>query len=288
MTDERAPTRPRGGARTRRGSGRARGGGTTRGDVLSDTRKGEQLQEILEAHVEGCEPGERLPSERRLAEQYGVARMTIRGVLERLASQGLVHRAQGQGTFVSEPRVAQPATLTSFTEDMRARGRRPTSIVLAQEVVPAPKAVAVRLELAPRTPLVRIERVRRGDDQPVALERTHLPATRFPGLEDIDLTTASLYGTLASVYDCELTTSEQRIAAISLSPAEAHLLHTDPHTPALRIERVTRDRDGTAVEFVRSVYRGDRFELHTEQHRLLDVSGPRGSANMDDPGPAAP
>lgn len=281
MTEERASRRPRGGPTARDGE-HARGGAATRGVILSDARKGEQLQEILEERVEGCEPGQRLPSERRLAEQYGVARMTVRGVLDRLAAQGLVHRAQGQGTFVSEPRVAQPSTLTSFTEDMHARGLRPTSIVLAQEVVPAPQAMAVRLELAPGSPLVRIERVRRGDDDPVALERTHLPATRFPGLEDVDLAAASLYETLARDYGCELATSEQRIGAITLSPAEAHLLHTDRRTPALRIERVTRDRDGTAVEFVRSVYRGDRFELHTEQHRLLDVAASRGEANADD------
>lgn len=264
MSDERPAEPPPGGPR-------AHG---EQHHVVSGARKGEQLQELLEEQVEASEPGQRLPSERRLAEQYGVARMTVRGVLDRLAAQGLVHRAQGQGTFVSEARVAQPSTLTSFTEDMRARGLRPTSIVLAQEVVPAPQAVAVRLELAPGTPLVRVERVRRGDDVPVALERTHLPARRFPGLEDADLATTSLYETLASEYGCELATSEQRIGAISLTHAEAHLLHTDRHAPALRIERVTRDRDGTVVEFVRSIYRGDRFEMHTEQHRLLDVAGP--------------
>jgi GntR family transcriptional regulator len=239
----------------------------SRSRPLVGGRKGEQLQEILEDLVASLEPGAKLPSERDLAERYGVARMTVRGAVGRLAQQGLVHRAQGQGTFVSEPRLAQPTTLTSFTEDMTARGLRPGSIVLAKEVLPAPGPIALRLEVPEGEPIVRIERIRSGDDEPIALERSHLPARRFPGLEEVDLVEGSLYGTLAEVYGCEPASSEQRIAAVGLSHLEAHLLHAEEDMPALRIERVTRDREGHPIEFVRSVYRGDRFELHTEQER---------------------
>lgn len=234
---------------------------------LAGERKGQRLHEILEDLVAACEPGTRLPSERELASRYEVARMTVRGAISRLESQGLVHRVQGQGTFVSEPRLAQPATLTSFSEDMAARGMTPGSIVLAQEVVPAPEPVAVRLQLPTDEPVVRIERVRSGDGEPIALERTHLPARRFPGLESVDLATHSLYRTLVDDYATQPSSSEQRIAAVELSPADAHLLHVADAIPALRIERVTRDQAGTPIEFVRSVYRGDRFELHTDQHR---------------------
>ncbi len=234
---------------------------------LAGRAKGQQLQELLEDVVTSSQPGERLSSERELAARYGVARMTVRDVIGRLASQGLVHRIQGQGTFVSEPRVAQPVRLTSFTEDMAARGMAPSSIVLAQEIVPAPGPVALRLQLPAGEPVLRLERVRSGDDDPIALERSHLPARRFPGLETIDLAARSLYETLATEYDAEPTTSEQRIAAVALTDAEAHVLHVAAATPALRIERITRARDGSVIEFVRSVCRGDRFELHTHQHR---------------------
>lgn len=264
MTDERAAHRPRGERRHRPL--------TARLAPLVGDRKGDQLHEILQDLLASLEPGEKLPSERELAQRYGVARMTVRGVIGRLAQQGLVHRVQGQGTFVSEPRLAQPASLTSFTEDMIARGLTPGSIILAQEVVTAPRPVAVRLELGANERIVRIERVRSGDGDPIALERAHLPARRFPGLEDVDLVEHSLYGTLSAEYGCELGTSRQRIAAVTLSHAEAHLLHAEEGTPALQIERVACDLEGTPVEFVRSVYRGDRFELHTEQQRS---GGPR-------------
>ncbi|MFP4634475.1 MAG: GntR family transcriptional regulator [Nitriliruptoraceae bacterium] len=246
---------------------------------LAGEGKGQRLHEILEDLVASCDPGTRLPSERELASRYEVARMTVRGAISRLESQGLVHRVQGQGTFVSEPRLAQPATLTSFSEDMAARGMTPGSIVLAQEVVPAPDPVAVRLRLPLGEPVVRIERVRSGDGEPIALERSHLPERRFPGLESVDLATHSLYRTLAEDYDTQPASSEQRIAAVELSPADAHLLHVAASTPALRIERVTRDRQGQPIEFVRSVYRGDRFELHTDQYRDLSAGTPRASSD---------
>lgn len=234
---------------------------------LSGANKGRRLQELLEDIVATSEPGERLPSERELASRHGVARMTVRGAIDQLVRDGLVHRVQGQGTYVSEPRVAQSASLTSFSEDMAARGMVPSSIVLAQEVVPAVPAVALPLEVSEGEPIVRIERIRQGDGDPIALERTHLPARRFAGLDKVALNERSLYEVLHDEYGCELGTSEQRIAAVALNDAEAHLLHADTDTPALRIERVTRDTAGSPVEFVRSVYRGDRFELHTEQHR---------------------
>ena len=239
---------------------------------LTGQAKGQQLQELLEDLIGSSDPGDKLPSERELAGRYGVARMTVRGAIDRLVSQGLVHRIHGQGTFVSESRVAQPASLTSFTEDMAARGLTPSSVVLAQEVVPANEPVALRLQVPAGEPVLRLERIRRGDDEPIALERSHLPARRFPGLETVELAACSLYETLATDYGCEPATSEQQIAAVTLSDAEAHLLHVPPATPALRIERTTRARDGSVIEFVRSVYRGDRFELRTQQHRNAGTS----------------
>lgn len=267
MSDERSSSRG-GGARKRRRTP----------TTLSGANKGRRLQEILEEFVATSEPGEQLPSERELASRHGVARMTVRGAIEQLVRDGLVHRVQGQGTFVSEPRVAQSASLTSFSEDMAARGMVPSSIVLAQEVVPAVPAVALPLEVPAGEPIVRIERIRQGDGDPIALERTHLPARRFVGLDEVPLTDRSLYEVLHDEYGCELGTSEQRIAGVALSDAEAHLLHTDADTPALRIERVTRDMQGRPIELVRSVYRGDRFELHTEQHRASSRASSYGAA----------
>lgn len=240
--------------------------------VLPDRRlpgngKGAALEELLEDLVTESAPGTMLPSERAVAEQFGVARMTVRNAIGALVAKGLLYRVQGQGTFVAEPRITQPAALTSFSEDMRARGMEPSALLLAQEVLPAQEDLARALQIPPTQPVVRIERIRLGDAQPVAIERAHLPARRFPGLEEADLEQNSLYELLTERYGCTIAMSDQRIAAVRLTATEAHLLGTDAGEPALHIERRTYDTDGAPIENVRSLYRGDRYQLHTRIHR---------------------
>src|SRR6185312_6104946 len=155
--------------------------------------KGEQLRAILEDLIDALAPGDPLPSERELAERYDVARMTVRAEITALAAEGRVERVQGRGTFVAEARVAQAAALSSFTEDMRARGLKPGSEVLGQGVEPADDLVARRLGLDPGTDVVRVRRVRSADGEPMALEEAFLPADRFGALAGEDLRGASLF-----------------------------------------------------------------------------------------------
>jgi GntR family transcriptional regulator len=238
-------------------------------EALSFERpKGEQLQEILEGLIAGLEPGAPLPSERLLADRYGVARATVVQAIEGLAARGLVYRVHGSGTFVAEPKFRQPLTLTSFTEDMRARGMTPGSVVRRQAVVPASEVVARHLALVPGTPVVHLERVRTADREPMALERTHLPAGRLPGLEAADLADASLYELLDREWGVRVASADQWASVVRLDEDEAALLHVSAEQPALLFQRVTREASGTPVEYVRSLYRGDRYEVHTRLERM--------------------
>jgi GntR family transcriptional regulator len=235
---------------------------------LSERRpKGEQLEEILEGVVATLAPGTALPSERLLAQRYRVARATVSQAIEGLAVRGLVYRVHGSGTFVAEPRFRQPETLASFSEDMRARGMLPGSTVLRQEVVPAAEVIARQLEVEAGTPVVTLERVRTADGEPMALERTYLPATRFPGLEAVDLVDVSLYETLAERWGVQVAVADQWFSVMRLSEGEAKLLGVPADNPALLFQRVTRDPAGGVVEYVRSLYRGDRYEVHTRVRR---------------------
>jgi DNA-binding GntR family transcriptional regulator len=236
--------------------------------LLDKRPKGEQLQEILEGVIAALQPGALLPSERLLTERYGVARATVTQAIEGLASRGLVYRVQGSGTFVAEPKFRQPLTLTSFTEDMRARGMTPGSLVLGQAVVPASEVVARHLALVPGSPVVHLERVRTADGEPMALERTHLPAQRLPGLEAADLTGASLYELLEHEWGVRVADADQWASVVRLNGDEAALLQVAGDQPALLFQRVTREPGGTPVEYVRSLYRGDRYEVHTRLERL--------------------
>ena len=229
--------------------------------------KGEQLRQLLEALIAELGAGAILPSERMLAERYGVARMTVRKVLDRLVAEGAAYRIQGRGTFVAEPRIVYADALKGFSEDIRARGMVPGARVLAQEIVTADAAVAAALERPPGTPVVLIHRVRTADDDPIAVEWSHLPSEDFPGLERARLDGVSLYALLRERYGVNLGTASQRVSAVALSTEDAALLHADEGQPAFLFVRSVRRPSGRVIESARSLYRGDRYELEIHQAR---------------------
>jgi GntR family transcriptional regulator len=228
--------------------------------------KGEALREILEGLVASLPPGSPLPSERLLAERYGVARMTVRAEVDRLATQGAVYRLHGRGTFVAEPRVAQALALSSFTEDMRARGMEPGSIVRSQELMEATPFLASTLEIPPDAPVALIERVRTADGTPMAFERAHLPADRFPGVEDADFAHGSLFEVLGG-YGVRLHEADQRVVAVAIGSDEARLLAVEEGQPGLLFHTLARDAAGTPAYYATSLYRGDRYEIALLQRR---------------------
>jgi GntR family transcriptional regulator len=234
--------------------------------------RGQQLEEILEGLVASSAPGDPVPSERALAERYGVARMTARQAIETLLRKGLVYRQQGSGTFVAEARLVQPESLTSFSEDIRARGMTPGATVLLREVRSSPRMVANRLQLPLGTDVVVIERLRTADGVPLALETAYLPAARFPGLERVNLAGSSLYALLRIGWGVEVEAADQWLAPAALTAGQAALLGVAAQEPAFRFQRLTYDREGVPIEYVVSLYRGDRYEVHMrlERRRLLE------------------
>lgn len=235
--------------------------------LSGDRGRVEELEEILEGLVAGLSPGDLLPSERQLAERYGVARMTARQAVEALAARGIVARLQGRGTFVTDAKFVQPETLTSFSEDIRARGMTPGATILAQEVTRASDVVAGRLQIAPRSNVVRIERLRSAGGDPMAVETASLPAARFPGLESADLGGRSLYRLLEEQWGVAVHVADQWVTAARLSPRQAAMLGVTTRQPAFQFQRVTRDAQGIPIEYVVSLYRGDRYEVHTRLER---------------------
>lgn len=119
--------------------------------LSANRSKGEQLREVLETLVGNLQPAALLPSERSLAERYGVARMTVRQQIDDLVARGLIRRSLGTGTFVAEPKLLQGTTMVSFTDDMRARGLTPGARLLryepanpARELLPRSSCSATR------------------------------------------------------------------------------------------------------------------------------------------------
>jgi GntR family transcriptional regulator len=223
-----------------------------------------QLEQELRRRIEMGEwkPGDLLPSERELAERYRISRMTVRQALADLVNDGLLYRERGRGTFVARPKIHKRlSSLTSFTEDMRARGKLAGAKVLELKLEPASPVVAQDLAVPTGHPIVLVERLRLADHEPVGIERSHLSFTGCEAILEEDLS-GSLYRLLKEKYGIIPTRAEERIEA-GLCPArEAQWLGIHRSAPVLLITRVTYSQDGLPFEYVESVYRADRYTLH--------------------------
>jgi GntR family transcriptional regulator len=205
--------------------------------------------------------GAAIPPERILASRFETSRTTVRQALQELVAEGRLTRLHGSGTFVARPKVAQPLQLTSYTEDMHAQGLRPMSAVLDISTIPADAELADLLAVARRDPVVRIERLRLGDGDPMAIEATHLAAERYPDVATLMERYTSLYALLATEFNVEPVEAEETIETALASPREAAILQTEVGLPLLMLSRHSFDRHGTPIEWVRSLYRGDRYKF---------------------------
>ena len=207
-------------------------------------------------------PGYRLPSEKDLEDLYGASRITIRRALNDLAAQGKLIREPGRGTFVREPTlIAEPRGVTSFTEEMVRLGLRAGARVLYSSLEHSDSVTAKRLRLMEGEPVVVIHRLRVAGDKPLGIQRTRLPAQRFPGLQETDLTDRSLYEHLDGAFGVTPTEADETFRVGRVEGEEARLLGVDPGSCAFLVDRLTFDKDGP-FEFVESVMRGDRYRVH--------------------------
>ncbi|ANY09169.1 GntR family transcriptional regulator [Pseudonocardia sp. HH130630-07] len=222
-----------------------------------------RLHDELRERVDAMAAGEPLPPERELAREVGVSRTTLRRAVDELVAAGRLHRRQGAGVFAVGPRIAHGLTATSFSADMRARGLEPGTRIVEFESGPAGPRLGRRLELSPDAPVVRAVRLRSAGGEPMALETLHVPGDLVPGLREPDLAESSYYELLAR-HGHAVAGGRQSIEPTVTDGAESALLGVPVHSPALLFERTTRDGGGRVLEFVRAVYRGDRYRIETE------------------------
>lgn len=225
-----------------------------------------QIKELLQHQIESgvFAIGDRLPSERELAEQHNVSRMTARQALQLLQQNGYSRSQVGKGTFVHRPEIDQELReLTSFTRDMIQRGMRPASRVLLAAIRPADDDMAAQLQTEIGDAIVVLRRVRLADNRPIAIETAHLRSARFPGLLDHDFAEESLYRVLKEHFGVRLVWATQIIGARMPERAEREALGVGARVPVLSLVRVTYDENDRPVEYVRSCYHSERYQLRT-------------------------
>ncbi|WP_022793479.1 GntR family transcriptional regulator [Marinococcus halotolerans] len=227
-----------------------------------------QIQEMIRGKLESGEwpPGYMLPSERIFAEEFDVSRMTVRQAVTELVSEQLLTREKGKGTFVAEHKIEQMLQgLTSFTEDMKARGMKASSELQLFQMEEADAATARLLQLKGGS-VYRMERLRLADNKPMALENSYLHAEMFPGLGK-EAASGSIYNRLEQDYGITIGSADQSLEASLASEREAELLGIAPGAPVLLISRTTYTADGEPFEHVISSYRGDRYKFRIHMPR---------------------
>ena len=157
--------------------------------------------------------------------------------------------------------------MTSFTEDMRRRGMVPGSrtLSLARELAGA--RLGRFLQVSPGEKILVIRRLRLADGETMAIEPLHLPEAVVPGLEPRDLDNGSFYDLLRDRFGIRIVDGVQAIEPTVTDEDESNALGVPLHSPAFLFERTSRDEEGRTVEFVQSVYRGDRYRIVTELSR---------------------
>jgi DNA-binding GntR family transcriptional regulator len=206
--------------------------------------------------------GDRLPAERELCQQLSVSRSTVRRAFAALAEDGLIESSVGRGAFVTTDSLAEPPNaLMSFSELGASRGLRATSVVLASELRHATIEQSELFHIAPGADVFFIERLRKLDDVPVAIDEALVPLRRAPDLVTADFTTESLYAVLDRNGFAPVRAA-YTVEAAAADPRAAELLGLAPGAPVLTATTIGTDADGQAVELTHTIYRADRYRFH--------------------------
>ncbi len=233
-----------------------------------------QVSAVLTSLIEdgNLAAGSSLPPERELAQALGLARVTIRSAYQALLENRLVERRHGSGTYICErpQKISQPLwQLTSFSQDMIARGKVPGVRILSGGIGNPSPEEAFQLGISMQDQVVRVERLRLADDLPMAIERAVVPQRLLGSGEGTELAQAVLSGALSLYAALEQhgykpVRALQRLTAVVLDPVNARLLGVADKAAALQMERVSRTQTDRIVEYTRSLYRGDAYDFIAE------------------------
>ncbi|KRK90115.1 GntR family transcriptional regulator [Lentilactobacillus sunkii] len=209
--------------------------------------------------------GDRIPSERELSTDFGVSRMTLRQAIQTLVDEGILERRVGSGTFVANQKVQEKMSgVTGFTDLMLAQGKKPSSKTISYHTMEPSLSEMEKLNITQDQSVLRMERIRYGDEVPICFEVATVPENIIEGLEKAEVT-SSLYRTLEQKKDLRIGKAQQTVSAMLASERIAEYLNIKRGDAILRLRQITSLQDGRPFEYVRTQYVGDRFEFYLEK-----------------------
>ncbi|AVZ76657.1 GntR family transcriptional regulator [Streptomyces lunaelactis] len=237
--------------------------------------KRERVREFLLGLIEAGRPGDAIPSERSLSAQLGVSRPTLRAAVDELVATGQLVREHGRGMFVAPAKITQELVADDATFAVPRAAGTWSSTVLELATIRAGARIGRKLRVSPAAELVYIARLRLVDGAPMAIEHLHIPAELVPSLTPHELEAGDLYDHLREHHQVYVDEAVQSIEPTVVNEAEAAVLDVPVLSPALLVERLTTDTAGHPVEYVHSVYRGDRYRIVSRLALGTSVPHPR-------------
>jgi GntR family transcriptional regulator len=232
-------------------------------DPYDEIPKYHQLARILRNKITDgeWEPQSAIPSERQLEQQYRISRPTIRQAIELLIREGYLYREHGRGTFVMPQKLQKGLLeLTSFSEDLLKRGIKPGQVVRSLSREEPPDAISRKLDMPVDGKTLRIERIRLGDGIPIGLQTSYLALEESQVISQEEMENAgSLYKILQEKFGIIPWAADETLEVTLASPEEARLLQIEEGCPLLLNERILWSQERKAVEYVKILYRGDRY-----------------------------
>ena len=208
-------------------------------------------------------PGQRLGSERALAEEFWISRSTLRQVLRVLEDDGVIRRVPGRGggTFIRHVKINRDLShVVSVPALLHSLGIASETRVMSASLGPADETSRMELRLSENATVFRLVRVRLADGSPISIENATFPADRFPGIRNQQLG-GSMYELLETKYGTLPGEAVERIEVLSATRYQAEVLDVAYGAPLLSIIRTTSDEDGIPMEYSRDLFRGDRTRI---------------------------
>ncbi|MFI9613367.1 GntR family transcriptional regulator [Streptomyces sp. NPDC052023] len=225
------------------------------------TLKRERVRDAILELIEARRPGDAIPSERVLCAELGVSRPTLRAAVDELVVAGLLVREHGRGMFVAAEKITQELISDRNAFGLPRAGGVWTSRLLEFRTLPAGARAGRKLRTSPAAEIRYVARLRLVDGAPMANEHLHVRADLVPALTSDELEQGDLYEHLRDQHGVQVSEAVQSIEPTVVSRAEADLLDVPELSPALLFERLTTDTRDRPVEYVHSLYRGDRYRI---------------------------
>lgn len=225
----------------------------------------EEISREIERRIadEHLKEGDKLPSERKLAEEFGVQRDTIRCALDTLIKKGVVINKARRGHYVAPGRIQiNLSNFTAIRREVESIGNDYIANILSFEKISIDESLASRTQLPEGTLCFKTIRIRYGSEKPMSLERSYIVAENVPGLSREDLEQKTLTSILRQRYGITLAASDQRISQVYPDSMEAELLRVSRDEPLIRYEGLIHDRKDRLIEYFDNVVLPARIEFH--------------------------